>query len=91
MTGLHTVADVSCIGCGEQVGWTYVRMSIHAECPLWFDSAIHVALQLDLLVCVLAQLGAHQDSEQYKIGKYVLEKVYLMRGDAWNRPSAPRG
>ncbi len=24
-TGLHTVADVSCLTCGSTVGWKYVR------------------------------------------------------------------
>lgn len=25
ITGLHTVADIFCVGCGSIVGWTYVR------------------------------------------------------------------
>lgn len=25
MTGMHTVADIFCVGCGAIVGWTYVR------------------------------------------------------------------
>lgn len=25
MTGMHTVADIFCVGCGSIVGWTYVR------------------------------------------------------------------
>lgn len=25
MTGLHTVADIFCVGCGSIVGWKYVR------------------------------------------------------------------
>lgn len=24
-TGMHTVADIFCVGCGSIVGWTYVR------------------------------------------------------------------
>lgn len=24
MTGLHTVADIFCVGCGSNVGWKYV-------------------------------------------------------------------
>lgn len=24
MTGMHTVADIFCVGCGSIVGWTYV-------------------------------------------------------------------
>lgn len=26
MTGLHTVADIFCVGCGSIVGWKYVRL-----------------------------------------------------------------
>lgn len=26
MTGLHTVADIFCVGCGSIVGWKYVRV-----------------------------------------------------------------
>jgi len=26
MTGLHTVADIFCVGCGSIVGWQYVRL-----------------------------------------------------------------
>lgn len=25
MTGVHTVADIFCVGCGSIVGWKYVR------------------------------------------------------------------
>ncbi|CAH8360467.1 unnamed protein product [Eruca vesicaria subsp. sativa] len=25
MTGLHTVTDIFCVGCGSNVGWKYVR------------------------------------------------------------------
>ena len=25
MTGMHTVADIFCVGCGSIVGWRYVR------------------------------------------------------------------
>lgn len=25
MTGLHTVVDIFCVGCGSIVGWKYVR------------------------------------------------------------------
>ena len=26
MTGLHTVSDIFCVGCGAIVGWKYVRI-----------------------------------------------------------------
>lgn len=25
-TGMHTVSDVFCVGCGSIVGWKYVRL-----------------------------------------------------------------
>lgn len=25
MTGMHTVSDIFCVGCGSIVGWKYVR------------------------------------------------------------------
>jgi len=27
MTGLHTVADIFCVGCGAIVGWKYVSFA----------------------------------------------------------------
>jgi len=27
MTGVHTVADVFCLGCNERVGWHYLKAS----------------------------------------------------------------
>jgi hypothetical protein len=26
MTGMHTVSDIFCVGCGSIVGWKYVRL-----------------------------------------------------------------
>lgn len=31
MTGLHTVADIFCVGCGSIVGWKYVRLRGNAS------------------------------------------------------------
>ncbi|EJU04745.1 yippee-domain-containing protein [Dacryopinax primogenitus] len=25
LTGMHTVADITCMGCGTSVGWTYLK------------------------------------------------------------------
>lgn len=27
MTGMHTVVDIFCVGCGSIVGWKYVSLS----------------------------------------------------------------
>ncbi|XP_042066666.1 protein yippee-like isoform X2 [Salvia splendens] len=42
MTGMHTVADIFCVGCGSIVGWKYE--------------------------------AAHEESQEYKVGKYILER-----------------
>ncbi|KAJ4808417.1 Protein yippee-like [Rhynchospora pubera] len=45
-TGMHTVCDIFCVGCGSVVGWKYI--------------------------------AAHEKSQKYKEGKFILErfKVY---------------
>ncbi|KAG6432447.1 hypothetical protein SASPL_104023 [Salvia splendens] len=42
MTGMHTVVDIFCVGCGSIVGWKYE--------------------------------AAHEESQEYKVGKYILER-----------------
>ncbi|CAA7406423.1 unnamed protein product [Spirodela intermedia] len=49
MTGMHTVADVFCVGCGSVVGWVYVL--------------------------------AHEKSQKYKEGKFVLERFKVLGPD----------
>ncbi|CAM9678803.1 unnamed protein product, partial [Hapterophycus canaliculatus] len=31
LTGLHTTEDVSCVSCGEPIGWEYVRRKKAAQ------------------------------------------------------------
>ena len=43
MTGLHTVADIFCVGCGSIVGWKYVRFrfrgsNLNFQCTYMFLS-----------------------------------------------------
>ncbi|ELR16401.1 Yippee putative zincbinding protein [Acanthamoeba castellanii str. Neff] len=47
LTGLHTVADISCNDCHSVVGWKYEE--------------------------------AVEESQQYKVGKYILEKTKLAK------------
>ena len=54
LTGMHTVCDIFCNGCGECVGWKY-----HA---------------------------AEEEREQYKVGKFILEKTRLGKED-WEKAS----
>ena len=38
MTGMHTVVDIFCIGCGSIVGWKYVRTGFTIE--VWLHELI---------------------------------------------------
>ncbi|GFP93846.1 protein yippee-like [Phtheirospermum japonicum] len=52
MTGMHTVVDIFCVGCGSIVGWKYV--------------------------------AAHEKSQKYKVGKYILERFKVLGPDGSN-------
>ncbi|XP_043725282.1 protein yippee-like isoform X2 [Telopea speciosissima] len=52
ITGMHTVADIFCVGCGSIVGWTYE--------------------------------AAHEKSQKYKEGKFVLERFKVSGPDGSN-------
>lgn len=48
MTGMHTVVDIFCVGCGSIVGWKYVRLN------LFFDAAVGLFVLLPYVsVCDL--------------------------------------
>jgi hypothetical protein len=51
LTGVHTVRDCRCRGCGTVVGWRYV----HAE----------------------------ETAQQYKVGKYIVERECIVREEGW--------
>uniref|UniRef100_A0A1D1YEL3 Protein yippee-like n=1 Tax=Anthurium amnicola TaxID=1678845 RepID=A0A1D1YEL3_9ARAE len=52
MTGMHTVSDIFCVGCGSIVGWKYVL--------------------------------AHEKSQKYKEGKFILERFKVLGPDGAN-------
>ncbi|XP_057801267.1 protein yippee-like isoform X2 [Salvia miltiorrhiza] len=52
MTGMHTVVDIFCVGCGSIVGWKYE--------------------------------AAHEKSQKYKVGKYILERFKVLGPDGSN-------
>lgn len=65
-TGKHTVRDISCIKCQMVLGWKYVRNNSPCSCSI-----------------VLTEKGIYQDrayepSQQYKEGKYILERNLLV-------------
>ncbi|SNX84472.1 related to Yippee protein [Melanopsichium pennsylvanicum] len=51
LTGIHTVCDLSCKGCGKTLGWYY--------CKAW------------------------EQSQKYKEGKWIMEKIALSKVNAW--------
>ncbi|XP_050228293.1 protein yippee-like [Mercurialis annua] len=57
MTGLHTVVDIFCVGCGSIAGWKY--------------------------------LYAHEKSQRYKQGKFILERFKVLGPDGSNYMIAP--
>lgn len=66
MTGMHTVADIFCVGCGAILGWKYV-------CDAQF--AVSLPSQLPLLTLFFSfQEAAHEKSQKYKEGKFILER-----------------
>lgn len=71
MTGLHTVRDVYCTQCHLPLGWTYVR-TLAAGSSVASPSP---------LCCV--QDEAFEQSQKYKEGKFVIEKVRMARAASW--------
>lgn len=69
ITGMHTVADISCANCNTLVGWCYVR-------------ALRMLHHQPLLTAAL-QIAADDDSQKYKEGKYVLEKTRIIKENGW--------
>jgi len=51
ITGLHTVADISCVDCGDVLGWKYEE--------------------------------AYDDTQKYKVGKFILERAKIGKDSAW--------
>lgn len=48
ITGMHTVSDIFCVGCGSIVGWKYVRLSkVISEFPVYI--ALHLSFYDALL------------------------------------------
>lgn len=69
MTGMHTVVDIFCVGCGSIVGWKYVRYCIS------FLMQLLVPL-FDFLMYpfVIFRKAAHEKSQKYKEGKFIIER-----------------
>lgn len=78
-SGMHTVADIFCVCCGQIVGWKYVRtlslsLSLLRICT-HSSMRIHVGLLSNPNIFYFPnQEVAHEKSQKYKEGKSVLER-----------------
>lgn len=71
ITGMHTVVDIFCVGCGSIVGWKYVRFSFHLY--LYFSLPTLWKLKL-----VSLQIRSWHLSNCFFIGHgLVLKAVYI--------------
>ncbi|KAG2155424.1 yippee zinc-binding/DNA-binding /Mis18, centromere assembly-domain-containing protein [Suillus clintonianus] len=64
-TGNHTVRDIYCVKCATVLGWKYVRHDISLHNP-----------SHSLLLSFKDR--AYEQSQQYKEGKYILERNLLV-------------
>ena len=83
ITGLHTVCDIYCNVCQTVLGWKYVSHSCTPEIHLaaWL---ISVAARLTSAAspCV-SQEEAFEESQKYKEGKFIVEKLRMMCNEGW--------
>lgn len=68
-TGVHTVADVFCMGCNERVGWFYHRAADPSQKYKEGTFSMHTKLL--------------RRSEEKPLGKYLLERERLVKENAW--------
>lgn len=83
ITGLHTVADIFCVGCGSIVGWTYVRFrgSNLNFFLVYICFSIVAVSHFDGSLSLSLQETAHEKNQKYKEGKSVLERSV----DIWRK------
>ena len=74
ITGLHTVADISCINCNTVLGWKYV--SAGARVGRGAGMRWHSQRSPPLLA---RQEQAFEESQKYKEGKFILEKAKIIK------------
>lgn len=69
LSGLHTVCDIFCKGCLNLVGWKYV--SFFFKFKQYFFVYFNEKQK--------KQEFAHEESQKYKEGKFILEKEQLKK------------
>lgn len=66
-TGVHTVADVFCLGCDDRIGWYYHKASDHSQKYKEGECLVYPGLI---------------DDEVLQ-GKYLLEREKLVKENNW--------
>lgn len=66
-TGVHTVADIFCMGCNDRVGWYYHKAADLAQ--KYKEGKSLYRSRLDTIL--------------YAIGKYLLEREKMVKENNW--------
>ena len=80
MTGMHSVSDIFCKVCNSTVGWKYVISHFVSHCGLL--ASFFFRSHPDCF-CSHLQEKAHEESQKYKEGKYILEKAKVVKENGW--------
>lgn len=76
LTGLHTVADLTCAGCKRSVGWYYLRA---------YQAAQRYKEGKSLLsTCFASHLIIADFYATYYKGKFILERAALHKINNWS-------
>jgi len=70
ITGMHSISDIFCVGCGEIVGWKYVRFLMIIFC----DIISFVYRLTSKFYDAYTQGAAYERSQKYKEGKFALDR-----------------
>lgn len=68
-TGVHTVADVFCLGCNDRIGWYYHKASDYSQKYKEGECADY------------SKYGVFKPN--FMSGKYLLEREKLVKENAW--------
>lgn len=91
-TGLHTVADISCVDCGDVLGWKYVcTYASSFFLRLYSSEMIELAVAykggsasiVGTWIYVILKEEAYEESQKYKVGKFILEKAKIGKDSLW--------
>jgi len=67
-TGVHTVADVHCLGCNDRIGWYYLKASNHSQ---KYKEGEH------------GETSTPAVTLRRSSGKYMLEREKLVKENSW--------